>query len=84
MRFQKMNREIFGIILSFLLWYIVFDTQYLGSFWIRITVASITLSLYATFISKHLTSIKKWKIDLNIIFTGILSGLILYILFKEI
>jgi hypothetical protein len=81
MEFKKIKREIFGVVISFLLWYIVFNTQFLGSFWIRITVASIILTLYARFFSTNVISRKKWRIDLKIIFTGILSGLVLYIFF---
>lgn len=78
---QKIKFEIFGIITSFLLWYIVFNTQHLGSFWIRVTIASILLAFYAKIFSKLEINNKQWRVNLKILFTGILSGLILYILF---
>lgn len=78
---KKIDREILGVATSFLLWCIVFNTQYFGSFWIRITVATIILALYVRLISVNSISGEKWRIDLKVACTGIISGLILYLFF---
>ncbi len=41
------QRPIIGVALSFILWYIVFLMEILGSFWYRVTLASLILAVYA-------------------------------------
>jgi membrane protease YdiL (CAAX protease family) len=75
------RRPIIGVILSFILWYIVFLTDILSSFWIRVTLASILLALYAYLIGrKGLPEVK--SPNSNEIIKGIISGLLLYGSFK--
>ena len=41
------SRVIIGVAAAFILWYFVFLTDLLVSFWYRVTLASITLAFYA-------------------------------------
>lgn len=68
-----------GVSLSFILWYLVFLTDYLWSFWFRVTFASILLTFYAHFIGKaDLNDVTLGRDD---IIKGLVSGLALYGLF---
>jgi len=44
---KKMQNTIIGVVFSFLLWYFVFLSDLLFSFWYRVTGASIILATYA-------------------------------------
>jgi hypothetical protein len=44
---KRIIQLLAGIALSFVLWYIVFLIEYLGSFWYRVTIASLILAIYA-------------------------------------
>jgi len=75
------EHPIIGVILSFILWYIVFLTKILSSFWIRVTLASMMLALYAYWAGRNgLLEVK--SPNSNEIVKGIASGLLLYGLFK--
>ena len=65
---------ILGVSLSFILWYIVFLTEILSSFWYRVTIASIILALYARVNSTD----TPLKLVRNDIIWGLGSGLGLY------
>ena len=73
------SRVVIGLVLSFLLWYIVFLSDYLWSFWYRVTFASIVLSCYAFLVGKaSLSGVRFGKED---IIKGLGSGFALYGLF---
>ncbi len=67
------------MVISFLLWYQVFLSDYLWSFWYRVTFASIILSCYAYLVGK--TSLSDVKLGRKDIIKGLGSGFALYGLF---
>ena len=75
---MQLNRQVIGgIALSFALWYIVFLTEFLWSFWFRVTLASILLAFYA-----KVTGTQKVTLpELNETVKGLVAGAILYIAF---
>ena len=78
---EDTRQPVIGVILSFILWYIVFLTDILSSFWIRVTLASILLALYAYWTGRNdLLNVKFPNSDE--IIKGIVSGLLFYGLFK--
>ena len=77
--FYGLERQFIGTLFGFILWYIVFNTQLLGSFWIRITFASIFLAVYSLIYSKQkFENIR--KINKKIFFFGAISGILFYII----
>lgn len=68
-----------GVASSFVLWYLVFLSDYLWSFWFRVTVASLLLSLYAWFVGE--ADLKEVRLGKDDIIKGLGSGLALYGLF---
>ena len=76
---NRYTKIVFGVVLSFLLWYQVFLSDYLWSFWYRVTFSSIILSCYAYLVGK--TSLSDVKLGRNNIIKGICSGFALYGLF---
>ena len=68
-----------GVSLSFVLWYLVFLTDYLWSFWFRVTFASVLLTFYAFFIGG--ASLKDVRLGRDDIVKGLGSGIALYGLF---
>ncbi len=78
---QGLGGQLIGVTFAFILWYIIFNTQFLGSFWFRITFATIILSIYSIVLSKYIVRDFLSKIDYKMILKGIISGLLLYILF---
>jgi len=76
---NKYTRTNAGVALSFILWYLVFMTDYLWSFWYRVTIASLILSLYAHRVGD--AGIKDVKLGKDDIIKGLGSGLALYGLF---
>ena len=76
---NRYTRVIFGVVLSFLLWYFVFLSDLLWSFWIRVTFASIILSCYAYIVGK--TSLSHVRLGRKDIIKGLGSGFALYGLF---
>lgn len=81
MNTEDTRQPVIGVILSFILWYIVFLTDILSSFWIRVTLASILLALYAYWTGRNdLLNVKFPNSDE--IIKGIVSGLLFYGLFK--
>lgn len=75
---KKIRNTIIGVVLSFLLWYFVFLSDLLFSFWYRVTGASIILATYA-----YLNDEKKVlrSPTLKQIAYGLGSGILLYTLF---
>lgn len=75
------DRNVFlGIAIAFILWYFVFLTSYLDSFWIRVTLSSVLLAIFANTFGE--VSFKDdLDINLSIIWKGIIAGLILYLAF---
>ena len=81
MKTDKGPKLVFiGISFALLLWYFVFLSNFLGSFWIRVTLASILLSIYAALFNRdyHLGD---QEVKLQSLWNGVLSGFLLYILF---
>ena len=76
---NRYTRVIFGVVLSFLLWYFVFLSDLLWSFWYRVTFASIILSCYAYIVGK--TSLSHVRLGRKDIIKGLGSGFALYGLF---
>jgi len=69
-----------GVGLAFLLWYMVFLTGVLGSFWLRVTLASAALALYASVIG-GVDPRGCLKLDKEALAKGALSGALLYAFF---
>jgi len=76
---NRYTKAIIGVVLSFLLWYFVFLSDLLWSFWYRVTFASIILSCYAYIVGK--TSLSDVKLKRKDIIKGLCSGFTLYGLF---
>ena len=76
---SRYTRTAIGVTLSFVLWYLVFLSDYLWSFWYRVTVASLLLSLYAYRIGK--AGLKEVRLGMDDIIKGLGSGLALYGIF---
>ena len=72
------SRVIIGVAAAFILWYFVFLTDLLVSFWYRVTLASITLAFYAYSGSSRLSIPKPNQKE---VVQGISSGILLYALF---
>jgi membrane protease YdiL (CAAX protease family) len=68
---------VVGICLAFALWYVVFLTHILDSFWYRVTVASIILTLYAAIFGRGVTG-GEHGISVSMILKGVVSGGFLY------
>jgi membrane protease YdiL (CAAX protease family) len=77
---NRHTRVIFAVVLSFLLWYVVFLSDLLWSFWYRVTFSSIILSCYAYLIGK--ASLKEVRFGKEDILKGLGSGFALYGLFN--
>lgn len=76
---RKLDTSVIsGIALSFSLWYVVFITNILWSFWYRVTLASIILMTYAYMQKKDHLNLEFNAAD---ILKGAISGLALYLLF---
>jgi len=69
-----------GVCLSFVLWYVVFLTNILGSFWYRVTFASIVLALYASFFGRGVDR-GDHENGFSVVVKGVVSGCFLYALF---
>ena len=77
MLIQNKNRVLIGIVSSFLLWYIVFLTNYFWSFWFRVTFASIVLAIFASISgARRIPPLK-----MGDVLKGLTSGLGLYLAF---
>ena len=68
---------IAGIGLAFALWYVVFLTHILDSFWYRVTVASIILALYAAIFGGGVAG-GDHEISVSVVLKGFVSGGLLY------
>ena len=76
---NRYTNVIIGVVLSFLLWYFVFLSDLLWSFWYRVTFTSIILSCYAYIVGK--TSLSDVRLGRKDIIKGLGSGFALYGLF---
>lgn len=76
---NKYTKTVTGVTLSFILWYLVFLSDYLWSFWYRVTFASLLLSLYARHVGK--AGLKEVRLGKEDIIKGLGSGFALYGLF---
>lgn len=67
-----------GVASSFILWYFVFLSSFLGNFWYRVTLASIFLTVYGWV---HIGFNGLGRISVAEVTKGIISGVFLYALF---
>ena len=74
---SEAKNVIAGIGLAFALWYVVFLTHILDSFWYRVTVASIILALYAAIFGRGVAG-GDHEISVTIVLKGFVSGGFLY------
>jgi hypothetical protein len=72
-------RVFIGIALAFILWYFVFLTDFMTSFWYRVTLASILLAIYAYGIG--INRVQNTNVSVKEIIWGVISGVLLYALF---
>ena len=77
MRGFETRNVIVGIGLAFALWYVVFLTHILDSFWYRIMVASIILALYAAIFGRGVAG-GDHDISVTMVLKGVISGGFLY------
>lgn len=75
--FSEGNKVIVGIGLAFALWYVVFLTHILDSFWYRVTVASVLLASYAAVFGRGVTG-GDHEISVTMVLIGVVSGGFLY------
>lgn len=75
--FSEAKNVVVGIGLAFASWYVVFLTHILGSFWYRVTVASIILALYAAFFGGGVAG-RGHEISVTMVLKGVVSGGLLY------
>ena len=73
-------KPVVGVVLSFILWYIVFLFDVLSGFWVRVTIASIFLAFFAFWASGNMFEVEIPRI-LEVL-KGVISGVFLYGLFK--
>ncbi|MHA2109787.1 MAG: CPBP family intramembrane glutamic endopeptidase [Candidatus Hodarchaeales archaeon] len=73
------KRILLGIVLAFILWYVVFLSTLFYSFWYRVTGASLVLMIYTKYNKEK--KIKILDISLEKVQIGIISGIALYSLF---
>jgi len=66
--------------LAFILWYVIFLTGVLGSFWLRVTFASAVLALYARIVG-GVDPGDGLGLDASALARGAASGVLLYALF---
>ena len=78
---KKLAKVLVGAGLAFPLWYITFLTSFFNSFWYRITLSIAFLVAYATFVDKGYMLHELRSIRLSHIGLGMISAVILYILF---
>jgi membrane protease YdiL (CAAX protease family) len=71
------NKVMIGVLLSFVLWYFVFLSDILFSFWYRVSFASIVLAIYVYVFGALTPGMPNLVEALK----GILSGFLLYVLF---
>ncbi len=79
MRDATKTRVFIGIALAFILWYFVFLTDFMTSFWYRVTSASILLAIYAYGIG--INRVQNTNVSVKEIIWGVISGVLLYALF---
>ena len=79
MNLPRSPRIYVGIVLAFVLWYFVFLTDFLVSFWFRVTLAAIILATYAYSSDEKKAQVK--TPTAKEIVLGIASGILLYALF---
>lgn len=74
---SEAKNVVVGVSLAFALWYIVFLTHILGSFWYRVTVASIILALYAAILGRSVAGGDQ-DASVSEALKGVVSGGFLY------
>ena len=78
---SRLITSIIGIGTAFFLWYLVFLTDFLGNFWYRMGISVTILIVYVTLIDKRQMIVELKARRLHHLGLGIISALILYILF---
>jgi membrane protease YdiL (CAAX protease family) len=79
LRTTSNTRVFIGIAIAFILWYFVFLTELMTSFWYRVTLASILLAIYAYGIG--INRVQNTNVSVKEIIWGVISGVLLYALF---
>ena len=74
---SEAKNVIAGIGLAFALWYVVFLSHILDSFWYRVTVASIILASYAAIFGRGVAG-GAHEISVSVVLKGVVSGGFLY------
>jgi len=74
---SETKNVVVSVSLAFALWYIVFLTNILSSFWYRVTVASIILALYAGIFGSGVAG-GDHDISVSEVLRGVISGGFLY------
>ena len=77
MRDFEAKNVIAGIGLAFALWYVVFLSHILDSFWYRVTVASVILASYAAIFGRGVAG-GGHEISVSVVLKGVVSGGFLY------
>ena len=77
---KNLRISLLGVIIASILWSIVFLSDILFSFWIRVTAASIILALFP-YLSADFKSNNDLQFRLILIIKGLISGIFLYLSF---
>jgi membrane protease YdiL (CAAX protease family) len=75
------GRALIGVALAFTLWSFTFLTDYMGSFWYRVTLSALLLALYATLTDRDIISEAVKGLWVEELTKGIVAGALLYALF---
>jgi membrane protease YdiL (CAAX protease family) len=75
------GRVLIGVALAFALWSFTFLTDYLGSFWYRVTLSALLLALYASLANRDMISEAVKELRVEELAKGLVAGAMLYALF---
>jgi membrane protease YdiL (CAAX protease family) len=75
------GRTLIGVALAFALWSFTFLTDYLGSFWFRVTLSALLLALYASLTERDMISEAVKGLRIEELAKGLVAGALLYALF---
>ena len=75
------GRALIGVALSFALWSFTFLTDYMGGFWIRVTLSALLLAFYAFLAEREMISEAVKGLRVEELVKGFVAGALLYALF---
>ncbi len=75
------GRALVGVALAFALWSFTFLTDYMGSFWYRVTISALLLALYASLAERDMISEAVKGMRVEELAKGLVAGALLYALF---